>query len=201
MTRNNAVKLDLSHMSPDELQFIRLYCSLLRKQYYEVKAVMAMMSPAGLAVRSPVVAADAANRLAAFSRDFDAALEKIKQQHRIKEKRVIQDEAQFLNEMADVFALSFFKVVAVDSEMAEQVTIVKDGWCSGEPSSWTKYVDLSETPTTDYHKNIVSHILNFFSAITAWKNPSLYYKKLETDEERDEYDEDDEDDNWYDENN
>lgn len=192
--RNSAVDLKIAHMSPDELKFIRLYCFLLRRQYYEVKTVMSVMSPANLAVRSPVQASVVANRLTQFGRDFDAAIEQLKKKHKIKEKRVLHDEVSFLNELADIFALSFFKVVAVDADDADQITLVKDGWCSGEPSSWTTYVDLSAAPQDDYQKTIMSQILNFFSAITSWKQPTLHYKKVEPDDEREEYDEDDE---WY----
>lgn len=192
--RDNVVNVNIAHMSPDELKFIRLYCTLLRRQYYEVKTVMAVMSPSNLAVRSPVQAANVANRLNDFGRDFDAAIEKIKKKHKIKEKRVLHDEVSFLNELADIFALSFFKVVAVSDEDAENVTLVKDGWCSGEPSSWTTYVDLSQSPQDDYQKTIMSQIINFFSAITAWKKPTLQHKNVDPDEDREEYDEDDD---WY----
>lgn len=192
--RNSAVNVSIDHMSPDELKFIRLYCFLLRRQYYEVRTVMSVMNPSTLGVRSPLQAAVVANQLARLGGDFDGAIENIKKKHKIKEKRVLHDEVAFLNELADIFALSFFKVVAVDANTAEHVTLVKDGWCSGEPSSWTTYVDLSEGPQDDYQKTIMSQILNFFSAITAWKKPTLHYKKVEPDEEREEYDEDDD---WY----
>lgn len=188
------MKLTLAHMSPDELRFIRLYCALLRKQYYEVKTVMALMNPSIMAVRSPVQASHMAKQLSAFGEDFDAGLVAVRRKHKIKEKRVLHDEVSFLNELADIFALSFFKVVAIDDETANKVTLVKDGWCSGEPTSWTKYIDLSEQPQDDYEKSIVSHILKFFSAITTWKKPSLHHKQVESDDERDEYDEDDD---WY----
>lgn len=189
------MKLTLAHMSPDELRFIRLYCTLLRKQYYEVKTVMSLMNPATMAVRSPVQAASMAAQLAEFGEDFDDGLVAVRQKHKIKEKRVLRDEVSFLNELADIFALSFFKVVAADEETANKVTLIKDGWCSGEPTSWTKYIDLSAQPQDDYEKSIVSHILNFFSTITTWKKPSLHHKQVKSDEERDEYDEDDD---WYD---
>lgn len=192
--RNSAVNVNIANMSPDELKFIRLYCFLLRRQYYEVKTVMALMNPANLSVQSPTCAAAAANQLARFGDDFDNAIEKVKEKHKIKEKRVLRDEVSFLNELADIFALSFFKVVAVDADDGEPLTLVKDGWCSGEPSSWATQLDLSEAPQDDYQKNVMSHIINFFSSITAWKKPTLNHKKVEPHEERDEYDEDDE---WY----
>ena len=192
--RNSAVNVSLAHMSPDELKFIRLYCVLLRKQYYEVKAVMSVMNPSNLGVRSSLQAANVANQLAQFGDDFEAAIAKIKKKHKIKEKRMLHDEIAFLNELADIFALSFFKIVAVDAEDSEDVTLIKDGWCSGEPSSWAACVNLSEPPQDDYQQTIMSQIINFFSTITAWKKPTLNYKQVEPDYEREEYEENDD---WY----
>lgn len=192
--QGSAVKLDIAHMSPDELKFIRLYCFLLRKQYYEVKTVMSVMNPTNLAVRSPTQAASIARQLTTLGDNFDAAIEKIKKKYAVTEKRVLHDEMSFLNDLADIFALSFFKVVAIDSEDSTQVALIKDGWCSGEPASWTNYVENASGPQADYQKTVMSQILNFFSTITAWKKPTLHYKQVESDEEREEYDENDE---WY----
>lgn len=195
--RGSVVNLNTAHMSPDELKFIRLYCSLLRQQYYDVKTVMTLMRPDELAVSCPVAASALAAKLSVLEQDFSDALEKIRKKNKIKEKRVPHDEVKFLNELADIFALSFFKVVAVDSQTTQQITLIKDGWCSGEPSSWSNAVEITDNTQTAYQKKIMSHILNFFSSITLWKKPSAGYKNIESNEERDEYDEYDEDDDWY----
>lgn len=155
---------------------------------------MSIMSPTNLDIRSPVRAASIANQLRQLGQDFDAAIDKIKKTHAIKEKRVLHDEISFLNALADIFALSFFKVVAVNAEDAEQVNLIKDGWCSGEPASWVAHINSEAGPQGQYQKTIMSQILNFFSTITAWKKPTLRHKKVEPDEEREEYDENDD---WY----
>lgn len=188
------MKISFDHMSEEELQFIKLYCHLLRRQYYSVKAVMAIMRPSELNVASPVKASKVANGLTAFGEDFEARIDQLRTKHKMRTRLFPHDEVRFLNELADIFALSFFKLVAYESDDAEQISLIKDGWCSGEPTSWAKQMDLSASHVSKQQQNIMSKIVNFFSSITAWKNPTLNYKPIKTDDEWDDYEEDDE---WY----
>lgn len=188
------MQLNMADMSPTELQFIRVYCSRLRVEYDSIRTVMALMTPTECGVKSPVVAARIADGLKTLSAEFDTKLASIRQKHKLKEKRLPMDEAKFLNELADIFALSFFKIVAYDEvEYGVAPKIVKDGWCSGEPSSWAQQLE-DDSPESAYEANVISAIVQFFSSLMPWGNPTHGYKNLKANEDRDE---DYEDDEWY----
>lgn len=185
------MQLNLDSMSTAELQFIRLYCTRLRDQYDSVRTVMALMSQNDFGLKCPVTATKIADALAGLGRNFDYKLAEVCAKHSLKEKKIPRDEAQFLNELADVFALSFFKVVAYENLEEAPPQIVKDGWCSGEPSSWAQQLDdTGNSPES----NIISAIVNFFAHLMPWGYPPHQYKNMKTYEERDEEYEDDE---WY----
>lgn len=186
--------LNMADMSPTELQFIRVYCSRLRVEYDSIRTVMALMTPTECGIKSPVAATKIADGLKKLSVNFDEQLTSIRQKHGLKEKRVPWDEAKFLNELADIFALSFFKIVAYDNvEEAVTPKIVKDGWCSGEPSSWAQQLE-DDSPESAYEANVISAIVQFFSSLMPWGQPPHGYKNLKAYEDRDE---DYEDDEWY----
>lgn len=193
------MRLDISNMSKEELQFIRLYCALLRRQYYSIRAVMALMTPDNYGVPSPVVAATVARRLEIAGAVFDEKITALAEKHRIKPKRYPHDELRFLNELADIFALSFFKVIAVQGDDQPQITLVKDGWCSGSPTDWGQQIDLGAAAHEDWQAVIISKIADFFSSMLSGKKPApkQKYPEPEYDPDEEEYPDDDDWDDAY----
>lgn len=197
MKIGDSMRLDVSRMSKEELQFIRLYCILLRRQYYSVRALMALMTPENYGVASPLTAARVAYRLENASVDFDAQIAAVAEKHALKEKRYPHDDARFLNDMADIFALSFFKVIAVQDDEQPEITLVKDGWCSGSPTDWGQQIDLGADAHEDWQQVIISKIMTFFSTMLAGKKAPPKQKYPEPEYETDEEDYPDDED-WND---
>lgn len=197
MKISDNMRLDVGNMSKEELQFIRLYCVLLRQDYYSVRAVMALMTPDNYGVASPVTASRIAYHLKPASVDFDAQITAIAKKYALKEKRYPRDEARFLNELADIFALSFFKVIAAQDDKQPEITLIKDGWCSGSPTDWGQQIDLDAEAHEDWQQVVISKIMDFFSAVLSGKKAAPKQKYPEPEHDTHEEEEPDDDD-WND---
>ena len=183
-------------MSPDEWQFIRSYCASVQRHYELLQLVRVLMNPDWLGVKCPITASRLANSLANLQQDFNAKIEHLGQ----KKKKIKPDKGVQPEQIAEVFTLSFFKIV---DPLTKQVFLTDkgvpthDGWSSGHPTDWQYTVkSLQEIYEQKVSQNdapgglLLQALLKIFSALPskAWIEDSG-----EGEYEEEEYDEDEDD--------
>lgn len=159
--------LPFAGMSPIEVQFIRVYVNALRKHYDTIRTAIDIMNPKELGVSEFATASRFADKMRDLHSDFDAAIRKIHKKHKTPIKPLKPSPTE--DELADLFGLSFFKVVtkANFSGDAAQFVIPHEGWFSGKPNEWKSSIKAyKETPkptTSNLAENILSQYLELFS--------------------------------------
>lgn len=128
--------LEFASMSPAEVQFIRLYITTLKREYYLVRSVMDVMHPNGLGVKSFTAATKLALGLAEMQQDFDAKLRGVQKKNSLRTKFV--SPGPTLDELADMFSLSFFKIITTVENESAGKSYKNNGWFSGKPTEWKK---------------------------------------------------------------
>lgn len=151
-------------MSPAELQFIRLYVTTLRREYYLLRSVIDLMHPSGLGVKNFIDAANMALALDEMQKDFDAKLARIQKKDNLKKSNVSVGPS--LDELADMFSLSFFKLVTVEekSKTGEKIK-TDDGWFSGKPAEWKTTLQLYKNTPKDAGYALPDLLSNFFNTL------------------------------------
>jgi len=124
------------NMSPAEVMFIRVYVYALRRHYAALRTVVDVMNPDGLGVKDFHTATRLATNLAEMHGDFEASLLSLRKKHKFKSRQTVTGPTQ--DELADLFELSFFKLVTAQKAEKNNKTIVEshDGWFSGKPEEW-----------------------------------------------------------------
>lgn len=184
-------------MSPDEWQFIRAYCASVQRHYELLQQVRVLMNPDWLGVKCPITASRLANNLAGLQQDFCAKIEDLGQ----KKKNVKPDKGVKPEQIAEIFTLSFFKIVDPLTKkvfLTDKGVPTHDGWSSGHPTDWQYTVkSLQEIYEQKVAQNdapaglLLQALLKIFSAIPSknWIEDSG--EEAYEEEEYDEYDEDD----------
>jgi len=197
--------MKFSSMSPVEIQFIRLYVTTLRRDYYLVRSVMDLMSPNGLGIKSFTDATKMALTLDEMHSDFETQLNRIRRKDHIR--KINLPSGPTPEELTNLFSLSFFKVVSVvDTAKSNEKIPINDGWFSGKPTEWKKTVDLYKKTPEDFGykmpdllSNLFNTLIKFFpfdSAAKKWyEGPFNPTKKVWPVEDEDEqyFDDDDDD--------
>lgn len=151
-------------MSPAELQFIRLYVTTLRRDYYLLRSVMDLMHPSGLGVRSFTDAANMAVELDEMHKDFETQLNRVQKKDKIK--KINAPTGPTMDELADMFSLSFFKLVTVEEKPATGQKIkTDDGWFSGKPNEWKNTIQLYKNTPKDAGFSLPDLLSNFFNTL------------------------------------
>jgi hypothetical protein len=151
-------------MSPAEMQFIRLYVVTLRREYYLLRSVMDLMSPAGLGLKSFTDAINAAVALDDMHADFETQLSKIQKKNNIQKINVSTGPS--IDELAEMFSLSFFKMITVaDGPVAGTTVKNDDGWFSGKPTEWKKTLELVKSTPKDAGYYLPDLLSNFFNTL------------------------------------
>lgn len=122
---------NLNNISKSEQQFIRTYVAAMKRDYHLLWSVLDLMNPTHLGVKEIVIAARLAKELQQLQADFDGELLALQKKHRLKHKS-FSPPAPTMEDLAELFTLSFFKVVTTTPKGKKK----DDGWFSGEPESW-----------------------------------------------------------------
>jgi hypothetical protein len=188
---------DKESMSPDEWQFIRSYCASVQRHYELIQLVRVLMNPDWLGVKCPIIASRLANSLCDLQQDFNAKIEQLGQ----KKKNAKPDKGVKPEQIAEVFTLSFFKIVDPLTKkvfLTDKGVPKHDGWSSGHPTDWQYTVkSLQEIYEQKVSQNdapgglLLQALLKIFSALPSknWIEDSG-----EGEYEEEDYDDDDEDD-------
>jgi hypothetical protein len=129
--------VDFAGMSAIERQFVRMYVHSLRRNYALFRSVTDLMNPAGLGVRNVVDATRLADGLADLHDEFETRLRRIQKKIGVKPK-IVGGAEPTLDDLADVFSLSFFKVVTTLESDTGAKEVDNNGWFSGKPAEWKK---------------------------------------------------------------
>lgn len=137
-----------SDMSAAESAFIRVYIAALRRRYTDLKSVMHLMHPDNLAVARFVDASRIVNELGDMHKDFDLRLSSVQQRLKMPYKSPPSNRPT-ADELADMVMLSFFKVVGVLNNKHGLLPNSGQGWFSGKPNEWHKFLNnLLKTTAT-----------------------------------------------------
>lgn len=149
-------------MSPDEVQFIRLYISTLKREYYLLRSVMDLMHPTNLGVRSFTDATNIALGLEELQQDFEAKLRRVQKKNKCRVRQVATGPT--LDELADMFSLSFFKLITTAKPTAGEKTLYNNGWFSGKPNEWKKTLNSYKGVPKDKKPALPDFLTDFFNA-------------------------------------
>jgi hypothetical protein len=187
-------------LSVAEFQFIKTYVAAMKRDYDVLASVMHLMDPKKLGVRCIVQATDLAYELQNMQLDFEAGLRKIVEHHTFK--HAPSKPSPTTDEVADLFTLSFFKVVEKTSKGSKD-----DGLFSGEPNSWQQvFKSLQDASKHHKLKDMMSFytkaLFNLFPKLPPHMlNDSALYFELPSDSFEKhssyEYDDDEEWPDWF----
>ena len=121
--------LDPNKLSSAEIKFIKTYVSAMKRDYDVLTSVMHCMDPKKLGVPCIVQATNLAYDLQELQFDFDAGLREVAGKHKFKHAPA--KPSPTTDETADLFTLSFFKVIEKTVKGSKD-----EGLFSGEPDSW-----------------------------------------------------------------
>ena len=124
-------------MSSTEIQFIKLYVAAMRRNYFVLQAVIDLMRPDNLNVASFYTATTIAVQLEQMADDFERRLFVWRKKHRPRLVNIAPAPSD--DDVADLFSLSFFKLLQAESG-AEKPAVDASGWFSGNPDDWQNSV-------------------------------------------------------------
>lgn len=167
---------DFAAMSPAEIQFIRLYVLALRRDYYLVRSVMDLMHPNNLGVRGFAEATSMALALEEMHGDFDKKITKLQKKHDFRRVKTLPGPS--VGELADLFSLSFFKLVNVEEDAKSGKSVKTDeGWFSGKPTEWKKTLSEYKQVLKNASPSLPDLLSNFFNAALKFFPFDLNHKK------------------------
>lgn len=174
-------RMKFTGMSPVEVQFVRLYIVTLRREYDLVRSVLDVMSPDGLSVKNFVAAVNISRGLHEMQRDFDSAISRIQKQKKIR--KIDVPLGPTLEELVNLFSLSFFKLITVEDATPEtkEKTQHINGWFSGKPEEWKKTLLSLKSVPKNKGTNLPDLLSNFFQ--TALKFFPFHEKKWDLDDD------------------
>lgn len=207
--------LNPERMSKAEKQFIRTYVAALRRDFNLLTSVMEFMHPDRLAITSAAKATEMAVELQHMHAEFEMTLHNLPSTGKFLRKTVATGPS--LDDLADLFTLSFFKVFTVLENDKAGGQKKDAGWFSGKPAEWYelfKQLDAVEHQSSKTQSPVFNMFSKFFPQLSLFKNfhlakphdnlslnewpaeypdysPPKNQKKLEYD---DEYDDDENDD-------
>lgn len=150
--------LKMTGMSETEIRFVHAYVRALKRDYDMVKTVLELMNPDTLAVSDIVRATQLATDLDGFFENFEHKLHVLDAKHKFLHAKTPPWPP--MDELADLFSLSFFKVITKTSGAKKQDA----GWFSGEPDHWA---GILNDPISAMHQNMLSSLPEtFFTDLT-----------------------------------
>jgi hypothetical protein len=165
---------DPRKMSPAELAFVRQYVRALRRDYWELKTTIALMAEDGLAVQDVTRAAKAARALRQQHTAFEAALSANASLDKFRRGPKRPDNPS-LDDVADMFSLSFFKVLA-SIKTKTTTKKIDNGWFSGEPNAWQSVLNKMQKYISKFDNTDLSDCMkNIAKLFPSWGPPTLSF--------------------------
>jgi len=150
-------------MSPVEMQFIRVYVAALRRHYDELRTVVDIMNPDNLDVKDFYDATKVATALHELHEDFEARLIGVQRKHNLRHR--VTKPTPTDDDIADLFGLSFFKLVATAEDDSPTVAAInKNGWFSGKPDEWKNALKSYKNAPKNEEPNLPDLLSQCFSA-------------------------------------
>lgn len=173
--------MKFSAMSPVEIQFIRLYVTSLRREYYLVRSVMDLMGPHGLNVKDFAAATNMAVTLQTMHDDFETALNCVAKKDNIR--KINFPTGPTADELVDLFSLSFFKLVTVkdSAKTAGGEEKIDNGWFSGKPTEWKNSLQLYTSAPKNAGTYFPDLLSNFFNTLFKFFHFDAQHKKWNDD--------------------
>lgn len=194
---------DSTKMSADEFKFIKLYCTVVKKDYDMLTTMRGLMRQENLEVVCVVEATRLAEQLCEMQRSCCAELES---RGTVKPRKKQEEDGATLDQIAEVFTQSFFKLVHSETKkvfITDKGLPNHDGWSSGHPSHWQHMLHSLKAIYAQKLQNdapanglMVSALLKLFSILPAEFNNKNY--KFDKYEDDDWDDEDPADDDYFD---
>lgn len=169
---------DIAAMSPAEIQFIRLYIKTLKREYYFLRTVLDLMHPDNLGVEKFLIAANMSLKLAEMQQDFDSRIRQIQRKNNIRTLYV--PPAPSLDELADMFSRSFFKLVTTTQSKKTGSHAYTNGWFSGKPTDWKSTVShCKSVPKSDvsFLPSILGDIFNAALKLFKFEDDNLSFNQ------------------------
>jgi hypothetical protein len=149
-------------MSPEERKFVRLYVQAMRRDYVLLRSVIDLMNPHGLGVKNFVDAVRLALSLSDLEDVFETNLRRLQRKHGMNHRRI--SAGPTTDELADIFSLSFFKVITTEETDDEKV-VNNAGWFSGKPTEWKKtFLMLQQLPKPEAANSLPELLSDIFTA-------------------------------------
>lgn len=142
-------------MSGTELAFVHAYVRALRRDYDLLQTVIELMRPENLNVGDVVVATHMAKELEGFFVSFESRLHALRSTHSFTQSRTLPQWPP-LDALANLFTLSFFKVVTNTGDIKPK----NMGWFSGAPDTWSAI--FSAADAADMPQNMLSSLPEIF---------------------------------------
>lgn len=195
--------MQFSGMSREELRFVRLYVTGLKREYACVKSVCHLMHPAGLGVKNFIDAVNVARGLDAMQQEFDSRLAAVQKKNKMRRANVAPMPTTA--DIVDLFSLSFFKVATVVKESSQPSKVYSDGWFSGKPDEWKKTLLLAKDAPLSGGPTLPNLLSELFQAALKFFpfNPNKWAdhfgtKKIWPENEKNYWDEDDDEPDYFD---
>lgn len=203
---------ETKRMSPAELKFVQAYVRVLRKDYWLLKTTIALMDPDALGLKDIVTAAKLARSLQELHTQFEDKLNNCENLQPFRREKMTTSFT--LDELGDLFSLSFFKLVTTIKDKKKS-TKIDDGWFSGEPNAWQATVSKMQKHTKDFGGVDMTDSMSAIAKLFANWLPQLDFDKMPPppdipinfwpkdlpdatlDDDENDYDDSD-DDEWYD---
>lgn len=149
-------------MSPAEMLFIRTYVSALRRDFNTLNTALALMHPGGLDVHDAV----SASRMAVELQHMQAKFERVLTHLPACKKFIKRSPSSkpSLDDLADLFSLSFFKIFTTVDTAHGSIKNKDVGWFSGKPGEWHKLL-LQMKSQQEPNKKTPSAIFNTFAKL------------------------------------
>lgn len=176
--------LNPAGMSPVAVQFIQTYVTAMRQHYDTLKGVVEIMNPGNLGLSDFYSATQTAVALNEMQQDFDNDLRALQKKHKMRVQT--GSTSPTMDELADIFTLSFFKLITVKdaSKKQDADTPSHTGWFSGKPNEWKNTLAMYKTAPKNSvppMPDLMSGCLNAFMKLFKTQQdylPPPYGKKI-----------------------
>lgn len=136
---------EVNKMSATEVTFIRAYVAALRRGHATLLTAIELMKPEQLAVTNIVQAARLSKAVQEMHVEFESTINALASTPKFFRRRTVKYPT--LNELSELFALSFFKVVTTVKAGPTSLSKHDGGWFSGDPYSWQNvFENLQKNP-------------------------------------------------------
>ena len=171
-------------MSAEERAFVVSYIRALRQDFWRVQTVMSLMDPDnGLAIEDFTHAIDLAAKINELHVEFEYNLLEAAGHLWKPMSKIKNVDMPTVDQLAELFTLSFFKLISVAPFGPAGLPKKKDnGWSSGAPGTIQTALNLLETgffdkkpdpATNNTAAGLAAVVLDLFSKLFDWSPPDV----------------------------